>query len=167
MPTERRHRRRWLWLRDLTILALVFLGVSLYQSRGTVRGPAPELAGPDLSGRPVALADYAGRPVLVHFWATWCPVCRAEQGSIESIAGDHAVLSVSIDGSAEELRSYVAEQGIDYPVIHDTQGELAARYGVRGVPASFIVDPEGGIRFVEVGYTTEPGLRARLWWAGR
>jgi peroxiredoxin len=57
------------------------------------------------------------------------------------------------------------EQGLDFPVVLDEQGALAARFGVRGVPASFVLGSGGEIKFKEIGYTTELGLRARMWLA--
>jgi alkyl hydroperoxide reductase subunit AhpC len=55
---------------------------------------------------------------------------------------------------------------VSYPVVLDARGQLSGIYGVQGVPTSIIIDPAGNVRFVEVGYTTETGLRLRLWWVG-
>ena len=60
----------------------------------------------------------------------------------------------------------MAEEGVSYRVILDPSGRLAGRFGVKAVPTSMIIDANGEIRFVEVGYTTEIGLRLRLWWVG-
>lgn len=161
-----KRRRRWRWLGELALVVLVVAGIHLYQTWNTARGAAPPLAGVDLAGSPLALADLRGRPVLVHFWATWCPVCRFEQDSIEAVSRDWAVLSVVLEETpVEELRTYMNEAGLSFPVLRDPDGALAARYGVRGVPASFVIDAAGNIRFTSVGYTTGPGLRLRLWWA--
>lgn len=150
------------------LVVLVLYALHLYQVRDTAEGPAPPVAGIDLDGRPLSLAEHAGRPVLVHFWATWCPVCRAEAGNISGLAEDHAVITIALeDTPPAQLERFLAERGLAYPVIRDPEGVLAARYGVRGVPASFVVDGDGNIRFTEIGYTTEAGLRLRMWWAGR
>lgn len=161
-----RPRRRWRWLGELAVVALAVLAIHLYQTWNTARGAAPPLEGVDLEGKATSLAELRGRPVLVHFWATWCPVCRFEQDSIESVARDWAVLSVALeDTPAAELRAYMDAAGLSFPVLPDPHGRLAARYGVRGVPASFVVDAAGHIRFTSVGYTTGAGLRLRLWLA--
>jgi thiol-disulfide isomerase/thioredoxin len=106
--------------------------------------------------------------VLVHFWATWCSICRAEQGSISAIAQDHPdVITIAMQsGSPAEVDGYLRAQGIEMPVLNDARGEIANTWGVHGVPASFIVAPDGSIRFTEVGFTTGIGLRLRLWLAG-
>lgn len=152
---------------EAALLAAVLLAIHLYQTRNTVRGEAPGFSARLLDGSPVSLQDYRGKPLLLQFWATWCPVCNLEQGSIDAIARDHAVLSVALDdASPAEIRAWMSGKGVRYAVIADPSGQIAAAFGVQGVPTSIILDAGGVIRFVEVGYTTGPGLRLRLWWAG-
>ena len=147
------------------LLAGLFIALHAYQTRGVARGPAPEFQGRLLGGEPVSMQDFRGRPVLLHFWASWCPVCALQQASIDRIARDHAVLTVALDDAgAQEIREWMRSRGVAYPVLHDAQGRIAGRFGVRGVPTSVVIDAHGEIRFVEVGYTTETGLRLRLWW---
>ena len=162
-------KRRWpRWLLELAVVALAVLLLQAWLTRDAPRGPAPDIRGSLLDGTPVTLAGMRGKPVLVHFWATWCPICGLEQDSIDAIAADHAVLTVAIDeGPAEDIRRYLQAAGVDYPVLHDPGNDIARDYAIRGVPMSFILDPAGNIRFVERGYTTGIGLRLRLWWAGR
>ena len=160
-----RWKRRLL---ELALLAGVILGLHAYQTRGLVSGSAPVFSGGLLDGEAVSLSDYYGRPVLLHFWATWCPVCRLEQGSIDRIAREHPVLTVALDELSEnDMRDWMTAQGVSYPVVLDPSGVIAAQFGVSGVPTSMVLDAEGRIRFVAVGYTTEAGLRLRLWWAGK
>lgn len=145
----------------------VFVAIRAWQSRGTADGPAPAFAATTLGGDAISLAALEGEPVLVHFWASWCGVCRAEEGNVEAVAGDHRVVTVATrSGGVEEVSSYVREHGLEAPVVLDPAGRLAAEWGVRSLPTSFVLDPQGRIRHVEVGYTTELGLRARLWLAG-
>jgi thiol-disulfide isomerase/thioredoxin len=157
-----RHR----WLRDLAWAVLLYAAVRAYQQRDLPNGHAPALAGMTLDGARVTLDAYQGKPLLVHFWATWCGVCRAEQSSIDAIAQDHAVLSISSQsGSPAQVASYVAEHGMKARVLLDNTSELARRCGVHAFPTTFILNDKGEIMFREVGYTTELGLRARLWLA--
>lgn len=157
----------WPWLRDLGLIALVVIGIRAYQQRGLPSGPAPELTGRDLSGAAVSLAAYRGKPVALHFWATWCGVCKAEQSNIDAVSRDLPVLSVaSQSGSVADVEAYVREHGIEPRVIADASSELARRFGVSAYPTTFVIDAGGEIRHVEVGYTTELGLRARMWLAG-
>ena len=104
--------------------------------------------------------------MLVHFWATWCPVCRLELGTIDSLAKDYPVITVAMeDTAAAEILGYMQEHDVTFPVLHDPQASLARQYGVQAVPTSFVVDEQGQIRSATVGYTTELGLRLRLWLA--
>ena len=159
-------RPRWLrWLRDFALLILVLVAVQWWQARNLVKGPAPPLIGHLTDGSPYQLVPAEG-PILVHFWASWCPVCRIEQDNIASIAADRPVMTVATtSGSAEELANYLNEQGLEMMVLMDEDGEIARGWGVNGVPASFIVDTDGNIRHAGMGYATEMGLRLRLWLA--
>ncbi len=164
IPSRRKWMRRLL---ELSLVLGLLVAVRAWQQWGVATGPAPALEGVLLDGRVVSLTEFRGRPVLVHFWATWCPVCALEEKSIDAIAGDHPVITVAMQsGSDAEVSRYLAEKGLDFPVLNDPRGALAARWGVRAVPASFIIDPAGWIRFTEVGFTTAIGLRVRLWLAG-
>jgi thiol-disulfide isomerase/thioredoxin len=159
-------RPRWLrWLRDIALVILVFAAVQWWQARNLVQGPAPPLVGHLADGSPYQLIPAEG-PVLVHFWASWCPVCRIEQDSIASIAADRRVMTVATtSGSAKEVVAYLSGQGLEMPVLMDEDGEIARGWGVNGVPASFIVDTDGNICHASMGFATEMGLRLRLWLA--
>ena len=157
--------RRW-WV-DALVVGFVLLGVRACQGRTLAEGRAPVLEGTTLRGEAVSLARMSGEPAMVHFWATWCGVCQASEHNIQSLAEDRNVLTVATrSGSPAQVQRYMREHGVDFEVIQDPDGRLASRFGVRAFPTSFFVDPDGSIRASEVGYTTELGMRARLWWAG-
>ena len=151
------------WILNLALVVAVVLAANWWQTRDLPDGQAPVLSARLVTGEPVNLGHYHGRVLLVHFWAQWCPICRAEQGTIASIARDFPVLTVAMDsGQAAEVRDQLRREGLKFPTIADADGEIAAAWRVRAVPVSFVIDPEGRIRFRAVGYTTELGLRARL-----
>lgn len=166
--TEKRKKINWLsWARDLGIVFLLVLIFQWWQTRDIALGSAPLLGGPMLSGKSASLSDYKGKVVLVHFWATWCPVCRIEEGTIERLSKDYPVLSVAItSGGRAEVSDYLHGRGLNFPVMLDDSGALGESWGIKGVPSSFVVDARGEIRSVAVGYTSELGLRFRLWLAG-
>lgn len=153
---------------NVALFVIVMAGVRAWQQRDMVSGIAPALQGITIAGKPYSLPAHPGQPVLVHFWATWCPICRTEQGSIAAIAQDDPnIITIAMQsGRPEEVARYMHEQGIDFPVVNDADGNISNAWGVHGVPASFIIAPDGRIRFVEVGYTTGLGVRLRLWLAG-
>lgn len=160
---DKRRPRWWRWLRDVLLLLLLFAAIQWWQARDLSSGPAPALVGHLSDGAPFQL-DPAQGPTLVHFWASWCPICRLEQDSIASIAADKPVITVATtSGSPREVEDYLAEQGLRMPVLMDEDGEIARIWGVGGVPATFVVDTGGDISHAGMGYSSELGLRLRLW----
>lgn len=152
---------------NVLVLIVLVAAIRAWQQRDMFKGVPPALSGTTLSGSPYSLPLRPAHPVLVHFWATWCPICRAEQDSIAAISHDSgSVITVAMQsGKPQQVAAYLREQQIDFPVLNDVEGNLAKAWGVHAVPASFIISPDGKVDFVEVGYTTGVGLRLRLWWA--
>ena len=149
------------------LVLLVFLAIKTYQQRHLVQGTAPPIDGVLLNGQKINLQTYQGQPVLVHFWATWCSVCKMEQNSIEAISKKHAVVTIAMNSGPElDVKKYLQDHNLTFPVLVDENGIIAKQFGVHGVPTSFVINPTGAIAFTEVGYTTGWGLRLRLWFAG-
>lgn len=160
-------QHRWLRIVVEAILILfVLVAVRSWTQRGMISGPAPEFQADLLNGKAYALLADTRRPLLVHFWASWCPVCKLEQQSIQSISEDYPVITIAMQsGEAEEVIAYLRQEKLQFPVINDPEGMLAQRFGVRAVPSSFIIDKNNTIVFRETGFTTGIGLRLRLWLA--
>lgn len=161
--------RPWVkWGIEITIVLALIFGIRAWQQRTLIVGEAPIFNEVGLKGEEVALIDYRGKPMLLHFWASWCPICEIEQGSISKVVeqGWPMVTVAYSSGEAEEVKRYMERKGIsNWVTIVDNDGELARQYGVIGVPTSYILDNEGSIRFREVGPSSSWGLRLRLWWA--
>lgn len=153
--------KTWLW----PGLFVLYFGAQMLTDDGLVRGPAPPIEKTRMGGWPFTLSDFRGSPSVIYFWASWCSVCRAMQSNIEAVAADHRLVSIALQsGTDQELSRYLRERNVNVRVVSDADGSISDRYGVRAVPAVFILDPEGRIRFGLMGYTTEIGIRARLWW---
>lgn len=161
------NKKVYRWVVELTLILIVISAVRFWIHRDIVSGTAPNINAPQLSGQHFDLSKNTNRPILIHFWATWCPVCKLEQSTIENIAKDHAVITIAMQsGDNIEVSEFMQEEKLSFDVINDESGILSKTYNIRGVPVSFIVNKDNKIQFVEVGYTTELGLRMRLWWAG-
>ena len=163
---------RWRrWAVEIGIFVAVFFAIQAWMARDVPAGPAPDFATVGADGRALSLAEWRaahpGQAVGVYFWAEWCPICTAQEGTIDGVQADYPVLTVAMQsGGAAAVTSVLAERGLDWTTAIDADGRIAQAYGLRGVPAFVIVGPAGEIRSVSLGYTTGWGLRARLWWAG-
>lgn len=121
-----------------------------------VGAPAPDFVLKDLAGNTVKLSDYAGKPVLINFWATWCEPCRAEMPAIEDRYKTYAgsgfvVLAVNVAEPADLVSPYVKELGLTFPIVLDTGASVTELYRVFGFPTSFWVDGKGTIVAQHVG----------------
>jgi len=153
------------WTLELLVVFALVAGVQYWRTRDAESGFAPALDSPVIGGESFQLSD-GGGPTLVHFWGTWCPICQLEEGTIDSLAKAHRVVTVALaSGSDEEILAYMRDAWLDFPVINDDGGRISDQWGVAGVPTSFVLDPKGEIAFVTSGYTTSVGLRLRLWLA--
>ncbi|MDR2240141.1 MAG: redoxin domain-containing protein [Zoogloeaceae bacterium] len=163
-------RRRFGFPAGIWFFLAAFLALHFWQAREMHSGVMPPLEGRLADGRPVsldaALREAGGKPLLLYVWSSSCPICRAEESVIASLAESEPVLTLAMQsGDAETVTRFMRERGLAYPALVDANGELAWSLGVRATPAWFIVDPQRAIRFSGLGYTTGWGLRARLWWA--
>jgi thiol-disulfide isomerase/thioredoxin len=166
-------RYRWTrWLGEALFFLSLFLGLQFWQTRDVPSGPAPHFQGELASGSEISLdawrTQHPGQAVLLYFWADWCPICKTVAGSVDAIGRDTPVLTVALQsGSAEHVARFLAEHQRRWLTMIDESGQITARYGFKGVPAFVVLDAAGNIRFVETGYSSEIGLRLRLWWAER
>lgn len=105
-------------------------------------------------GRHTSLSDLKGRPVLLNFWATWCPPCRAEMPELLQAARDYpdlALLAVNVAEAPENVSQFAEQFRMDVPVVIDPQGAISDRYNVRGLPTSIFLDADGKITDVRPG----------------
>ena len=132
------------------LLGIAVLGIALSASGDRDR-PAPDFAAEDLNGNELTLEQYRGRTVILNFWATWCPPCRGEiPDLVDFEEGDNVVL-LSVNQTFSEpgigaVADFSREFGIDYPVLLDRTGIISASYGVRGIPTTFVIGPDGRIQ---------------------
>ncbi len=144
-----------------TILSRVpsAVGVPLSSSPSPREGFfAPDFALDTLQGEQVKLSDLRGKIVVVNFWATWCLPCRAETPALEKSyeqyeESDVVILGVNLTNqdSLRDVRAFVQEFGLTYPILLDRDGGVGFLYQIQGLPTTFFVNREGIIRIVVVG----------------
>jgi peroxiredoxin len=112
---------------------------------------APDFQLPDASGKLVSLSAQRGHPVLVNFWATWCPPCVDEVPSLEELARrlkgtDIRMLAVSVDDDWDKIRRFFAK-GTPIGVLLDTSKEVPKKFGTEKFPETFLIDAAGRVRY--------------------
>lgn len=119
-------------------------------------GPTPPLALGDLNGKPVKLADYRGKVVMVQFWATYCPPCIKEMPSMmrleQKLAGKpFVILAVNMGETDKEVRDFLKKINVDFSILMDSDGKTLADWKVFVAPSTFLVDAKGNIRYTLQG----------------
>ena len=118
----------------------------------------------DLNGQPLSLAQFQGKVVLLDFWATWCPPCRAEMPNVKRTYAKYKnqnfeIIGISLDRAKSALKSYIAKEGITWPQYYDNGGRISDMYQVRSIPSTFLIDGEGVIRMTNLrGSALESGV---------
>ena len=140
------------------VLLLLACGGDGAPGRPAVGGKAPAFRAPTFTGDTLALEDLRGRPVLLNVWATWCGPCRFETPFLESLHREHGsrglqVVGISVDqrGSEEAVRTFLEEHGVTYRVLRDPRMRAMDTFSVLGLPATFLIDDAGVIRFMRMG----------------
>jgi peroxiredoxin len=174
MITKQRLTQLWQnkWINNsvwLIAMFLIYLAIRPFMQGDVVKDIAPDFTTNNLNGEVISLSDYQGEAVLIHFWATWCPICEFSRDGIEGIAQDYRVISVATQsGSDADLLAYAREHNMNPAlIVNDADGRLFQLYGARAVPADFIINAQGEVAFIEVGLSSSWGIRLRLWWANR
>jgi len=180
-PPGRRRSRPALWTAiAVGVVALSLIGVLATRKSALDKladspllgRPAPEVAGPSVtSGEAIRLDAFRGRWVAVNFFATWCVPCRREHPEFikfsqrHLLQADASVLMVIYDDKVTSVRGFFQTNGGDWPIVPDPDGRVALDYGVRGVPETFLVNPNGVIVARVVGGVTADGLERLLFQA--
>ena len=128
------------------------------KNSGEKKYPAPDFTALDEAGEEVKLSDYFGKPVVLNFWASWCPPCKSEMPDFEAafkVHDDVQFLMVNLTDGAEETvdtaRQYVEEQGYTFPILFDTNYEAATAYMISSIPTTYFLDREGNLTAHAVG----------------
>jgi thiol-disulfide isomerase/thioredoxin len=122
-----------------------------------------------LNGRTWTSADFAGKVVVLNFWATWCPPCKEEMPSLQTlhdISDSHTlVLAVNVNEPAARVARYAQSTGLSLPIVLDSKSEMVRRFGVTAFPTTVLIGPDGQARWRIVGDVDWSGAQANGWLA--
>lgn len=174
-------RDRLEWIALIVLAGLLGAGWIYVSRETTAGGPtalttapyvgnlAPDFTLQTIDGRAVTLQDYTadeGKPVVLNFWATWCPPCRVEMPYFESVNslydGKIAILGLNQAESADTITDYAREHGLTYPLLVDGDMKVNNLYGVLNLPTTIFIDKNGIVREVIIGTINQGVLVDRI-----
>ena len=141
----------------ITIILIPLLLVAGCASQAARIGElAPDFQLPNMEGQIIPLSDFRGEPVLVNFWASWCGPCRAEMPYIQEVYEGWleqglVVLTINQGESLSTVENFMQSGNYSFPVLLDTQGQVANQYGILGTPTTFFIDGDGIIQATRIG----------------
>jgi peroxiredoxin len=155
------------WGVALVVVLIVFAGYNLlFGSKAPALGPAPDFVLQDLDGKQVTLSQIDDKPVILNFWFTTCPPCRAEIPELTRFHAEHPDVpmygvSTDVNLATPQLKKASDRLGVGYPVLHDMRAEVAQKYGVGVFPTTLVIH-EGQIVNARVGAVNREILESML-----
>lgn len=145
----------------VVLLAIATNGISYYKSL--------ELNKESLSIESFTLLDGSiytlpkDKPIIIHFWATWCPVCKVEAPNIQELSKENEVITIAVQSkSKENIQKYMEENNLSFKVVNDLSGFYAREFNIKVFPTTLIYDSNKNQKFSEVGYTSTFGFYLRM-----
>ena len=156
------------WIKEILTFTLILLVLSFaidaWRSREMPSKNMPSLSMSTLAGDRVDIKKMShDKPVLLYFWATWCPVCNFVSPSINWLSESHQVISVALtSGDDQRLGQFMAYKEYNFPVINDPTGRIGKLWGVAATP-SIVIIKNSEISSITTGFTTPIGIWLRLY----
>ncbi|MDD4875718.1 MAG: redoxin domain-containing protein [Dehalococcoidales bacterium] len=153
----------------ILVLALVMSGCNLNQSQGIEKGDiAPDFQLQNLEGQTISLSNLRGNPILINFWATWCPPCRSEMPHIQDIYEEWSdtelvLLVINIGENSSKVEDFMQSNDLSFPILLDTRQNVAQSYNITGIPTTFFIDKDGIIQDKVIGaFSSKAQIENRL-----
>lgn len=145
----------------IIILIIMANGISYYKSLDLNKNKLDIQTFTLLDNNKYTLAK--NKPILIHFWATWCPICKVEAPNIQELSKDYEVITIAVQsGSKKEIEEYLAENKLTFNVVEDRDNFYSQKFNIKVFPTTLIYDKDKNLKFSEVGYSTTIGLYSRM-----
>jgi len=147
-------------LLSLFILVVSLSSIAQQAGKGLTQLPdrpqAPDFVLADIDGNQYRLSDYRGQVVIVNFWATWCPPCRAEMPSMQRAwqqleKEGILMLGINVGEDEDTIFQFTANYPVEFPLLMDQDSRVINQWPVRGLPTTFVVSPAGKITYRAIG----------------
>jgi thiol-disulfide isomerase/thioredoxin len=148
----------------IVLLTIFANAMSIYKSQDLSQKPLNIQSFKLINNQEYSIPN--NKPILIHFWATWCPTCKLEASNIEFLSKYFNVLTVAVkSGNNNEIEKYLQEHNYTFKVVNDKDGELSAQFRISGFPTTFIYNKDKKLVFSDVGYSSTFTLYVKMWWA--
>ncbi|QKF66783.1 putative copper tolerance-associated protein, TlpA-like family [Arcobacter venerupis] len=145
----------------IIILIIIVNGISYYKSLDLNKNKLDIQTFTLLDNNKYTLVE--NKPILIHFWATWCPICKVEAPNIQELSKDYEVITIAVQsGSKKEIEEYLAENKLTFNVVEDKDNFYSQKFNIKVFPTTLIYDKDKNLKFSEVGYSTTIGLYSRM-----
>lgn len=146
------------------ILIIAVNVINFYKSQDLNKEDFPYKAFELIDGSSYILDEE--KPLLIYFWATWCPICKFQSPNIEELSKEYQVITfASQSGAKEEIQEYLKDNNLNFKVINDSFNDFAYRFNIKAYPTTLIYDKNKQLKFSDVGYTSSFSLKLKLWWS--
>lgn len=153
------------YLKEIIVFAIILIiasnGVSYFKSSDLNKAPLTHTSFTLLDGSKYTVPN--DKPLMIHFWATWCPICEVEAPNIQRVSKDYEVITIAVQsGNEYEIEEYLEKKNLNFKVVNDYDGSLAREFNIKVYPTTLIFNPEQELTFSDVGYTSTLGLYLRM-----
>ena len=143
--------------RNFLLVLTCLIAWSGVAESATISGPAPNFTLKSLSGKNIKLSELTGNVVLINFWASWCGPCRQEMPFLNAIHNKYkplgfTVLGVNVEEQVANAKSFISERPVGFPILLDSKNRVSKLYKVIAMPTTVVIDRDGKIRFIHLGY---------------
>ena len=154
---------RYAAINRILLPLILMLGLTLTGATQAAQPPAPDFTLKSQKDGNLKLSEFRGKVILINFWASWCGPCRQEMPVLDELyrhyrSLDFTILGVNVEQNSDDAKALLKDVPVSFPILFDTENKISKLYDIKGMPSTVLVDRDGNIRYVHMGY--QPGVEA-------